>query len=202
MIPTIVRTPTPNLRPNQGSVLLEDDFSDGEAWSLRTAPGASVAVANNHLTLAMTLPEGFLFTTRTEPVFGDFYAEITASPNLCSPGDEYGVMVRTTARLDYYRLALTCDGQAKLARVRRGSSQLMVPVERYPVIPNAAPSSSRIGVWANGSEIRFFVNGQYLFSTTDKILNEGTIGVFVRSTGEQAISVNFSELIVREIDLE
>lgn len=200
--PTFVRTPTPNLRPAQGSILVEDDFSSGEAWSLKTAPGASAAVANHHLTLALNMADGFLFTTRTEPVLGDFYAEITTSPNLCSPGGEYGVMVRTSFRLDYYRLAITCDGEAKLARVRRGSSQILIPAARFPMIPNAAPSSSRIGVWAKGSEIRFFVNDQYLFSATDKILNQGTFGVFVRSAGEEAISVNFSELVVREIDRE
>lgn len=198
-IPTLTRTPTPDLRPAQGAVIFEDDFSTGEAWSLKTTPGGSAAVANNHITLALSNPNSFLFTTRTEPTLGDFYAEITANPNLCSSQDEYGLMVRTSARLEYYRFVLTCDGQAKLAKVGRNSSQIIVPLMRYPIIPGAAPSSSRMAVWASGEQIRFFVNDQYLFSITDKSLYQGTLGVFVRTIGEQAISVNFSDLIVREI---
>lgn len=199
VLPTLTRTPTPDLLPGLGEIIVEDDFSTGEAWLLKTTPEASVAVANNHITLALSLEQGFLFSLRTEPVLSDFYAEITASPNLCGPEDEYGLMVRTTPALSYYRFAISCDGEAKVIKVSRNSTSVLVPPERYAVIPGAAPSSSRLAVWANGEDIRFFINNQFLFSIRDTVLKQGTFGVFVRTAGEKAVSVNYSDLLIYQV---
>jgi len=67
-------------------------------------------------------------------------------------------------------------------------------------VPSAAPSTSRLGVWAVGKEMRFFVNDQHQFTITDKALPSGAMGVFVRSGGENAVTVNFSELVVYSIE--
>jgi len=199
VLPTLVPTPTPDLRPGLGDIIVKDDFSTGEAWLLRSTPDASVAIANNHITLALSLEQGFLFSLRTEPVLEDFYVEITASPNLCGPEDEYGLMIRTTPALSYYRFAISCDGRAKLVKVSRNSTSVLVSSERYAVIPSAAPSSSRLAVWASGEDIRFFVNNQFLFSIRDTILKQGTLGVFVRIVGEKAVSVNYSDLVIYQV---
>jgi hypothetical protein len=67
-------------------------------------------------------------------------------------------------------------------------------------VPSAAPSSSRLGVWAVGKEMRFFVNDQHQFTITDKTLPSGAMGVFIRSRGENAVTVSFSDLIVYKIE--
>ena len=66
--------------------------------------------------------------------------------------------------------------------------------------PSLAPAEVRLGVWANGSELRFFVNDVYLFSVTDSLLYRGGVGVFVRSSGEGDVSVSFSDLRVWEVN--
>lgn len=198
-LPTVTRTPTPDLRPDLGEALLEDDFSDKENWLLPTGDDSSVAIVNNHLTLVLSRPNWFLYSLRKEPVFGDFYAEITASPNLCSGEDEYGVMVRVSPAFTYYRFVISCDGRAKVVRVSHSGARVIVPWESFAVIPAFAPSESRLAVWAVGEDIRFFINDQYLFSIRDTVLGKGTFGVFVRTSGETAISVNFSELVIRGV---
>jgi hypothetical protein len=54
-------------------------------------------------------------------------------------------------------------------------------------------------VWANGEDIRFFINGEYLFSISDTVLLEGALGAFVRTAGDEPMSVNFSDLVIREV---
>jgi hypothetical protein len=48
--------------------------------------------------------------------------------------------------------------------------------------------------------MRFFINDQYQFTVNDPLLPSGNIGVFARSIGETAVTVNFSDLIVRQIE--
>lgn len=200
-IPTLTRTPTPDLHPNRGEILLEDSFSSEENWALTSADDYNIAIVNGHLTLVLSRPEWFIFTTRLEPSLDDFYAEITANPNLCRGEDEYGMIVRTSPGPAYahYRFALSCDGRAKVTRVSHKSARVIVPWTTSQTIPSFAPSSSRLAVWANGKDIRFFINDEYLFSIVDTVLLEGAFGVFVRTAGDQPISVNFSDLVIREV---
>lgn len=198
--PTLTRTPTPNFRPDIGEILIEDDFTSEEEWILSTAEGYNIAIVNGHLTLVLSRPERFIYSTRRGPILGDFYAEITASPNLCRGEDEYGMMLRTTQALTHYRLALSCDGKAKVTRVSHNSARVIIPWTKSAVVPSLAPSSSRLAVWANGQDIRFFVNGEYLFSIVDTALMKGNIGVFVRTAGDTPVSVNFSDLVVHSLN--
>ena len=48
--------------------------------------------------------------------------------------------------------------------------------------------------------MRFFVNDAYQFSINDPMLPSGSLGVFARSAGDLAVTVNFSELVVTEIE--
>jgi hypothetical protein len=47
--------------------------------------------------------------------------------------------------------------------------------------------------------MKFFINDQYQFTVNDPSLQIGSIGVFARSQGENAVTVNFSELVVRQV---
>jgi len=67
------------------------------------------------------------------------------------------------------------------------------------VIPPGAPNIARLGVWVRSKEMRFFINDQFQFTVSDPLLPSGSIGVFARSAGDYAVTVNFSDLVVREI---
>lgn len=202
-IPTTqAATPTAELRPNIGSILFEDDFSEPEKWSLSSSGTTSAAISNNKLTLALSRSNAFLLTTRLEPTLGNFYAEISASPNLCNPQDEFGVLIRASASLDYFRFGLTCDGQARLDRIRGGTQGVFETPQTFGVIPTTLFTERRIGVWANGETIRLFVNGQLIYTTRDTVFYRGAFGVYVKTSQDGGISVNFSDLVVYQINSE
>lgn len=195
--PIILPSPTEDLRPSQAEIIFQDDFEEQEDWSVVSGNQGSAMVVNGRLTLALSDPDAFLFTTRQSPVFGNFYLEITASPKLCRGTDEYGLLVRVTGALEYYRFSLSCDGRARVDRFYNGTVTSVVSWTANGVIPTAVPSSVRLGVWALKEEIRFFVNDQFLFTVRDPLLYVGTVGVFVRTAGETPVTVSFSELVVR-----
>lgn len=159
----------------------------------------SAALGHNELTIAIQEPRTYIYSVRGEPVLGDFYLEITASPTLCRETDEYGVLLRLTSPGDFYRFSLSCDSQVRLDRLVNGVASSPQPWMFSGVIPPGAPNIARLGVWAHGKEMRFFINDQFQFTVSDPLLPSGNIGVFARSAGDYAVTVSFSELIVREI---
>lgn len=182
-----------------GGILLEDDFSTADMWSLSSRPEGGVALSKNELTIAIKENKAYIFSVREEPILSDFYLEISASPNLCKGTDEYGLLLRVTDSGDYYRFSLSCDSQVRLDRVVASTASSPQPWLLSGDVPPGAPSISRLGVRAEGNEMRFFVNGQYQFTVTDPMLPRGRIGVFARSTGANAVTINFSNLVIRSL---
>ena len=197
--PTPEVTPTVNYKTDLGEVLIQDDFTNGKGWQLGRTGAGSVALGKNELTIALSEPHAYLSSLLEQPIPGDSYAEITASPTLCRGADEYGLLVRAASSSEFYRFALTCDGQVRLDRVVGEAASSPQPPVFSEAVPAGAPSTSRLGVWARGKEMRYFVNDMYQFSVNDPLLLSGNLGVFARSGGELAVTVSFSDLVVREV---
>ncbi|MEX2143851.1 MAG: hypothetical protein WD740_04595, partial [Anaerolineales bacterium] len=67
--PTPNAAPTADLRPGIGELLLEDDFSDGEAWTTGSDNEGLAQVSGGGLLLGLTAERSYLFSTRNAPVF-------------------------------------------------------------------------------------------------------------------------------------
>jgi hypothetical protein len=197
--PTPVITPTANFLTDIGQVILTDDFSTAENWTQQANSEAGVALSKGELTAAIKGSKAYVYSIREEPLLDDFYIEITANPNLCKGADEYGLLLRVTDSDDYYRYSLSCDSQIRLDRVIGYTASSPQPWMLSGDVPPGAPSISRLGAWLSGDEMRFFVNGQHQFTVNDPMLSRGRIGIFARSTGANAVTVNFSNLVIRAI---
>ncbi len=190
--------PTPEMRPGLGDTFLTDEFSDPSLWDIAASDQASSAIENNRLTLAAQ-SEVYMLSLRHEIVLDDYYAEITARPNLCRADDSYGILVRANA-VAYYRFALSCNGAAGAERISVGTRQLLQAPLLSGDVPPGAPGEVRIGIWAVGNEMRLFLNGRYQFSISDSNYASGTLGVFVNSAGGTAMIVSFSDLTVQRVN--
>jgi hypothetical protein len=189
-------TPTQDLSPHPGALIFSDDFSDPQNWALGRAPDGNIALGVGELTLAVSRARGQLYSLRQDTSLEDFYAELTASPSICRGADEYGLMIRVSASLEFFRFALTCDGRARVDRYYNGVASSPHPPDYFGAVPPGAPSRSRLAVWALGPEMRFYANGEYLFSVRDGSLGSGTLAPYARAAGEEMMTVNFSELAV------
>jgi hypothetical protein len=200
--PTPDFPPTPEMRPDFGRAVLLENFDNGDSWTLGRSGSSSVALGKNELTIAIAPSSSrvYAYSVRQEPVLTNFYAEITASPSLCRGNDEYGILVRYNSAVDYYRFSLSCDGQARLDRIFQGQASSPQPWVASGSIARGAPSITRLAVWASGREMRFFANEEHLFTVNDSLLPSGSLGIFARSSENEALTVNFSALEVWEID--
>jgi hypothetical protein len=191
-------TPTLDLSPGYGAPIFSDDFLKPELWSLGRSGLGSAALGVSELSLVVSQPRGYLYSLRQETALSDFYLEITASPSICRGADEYGLLIRLTSLEDFLRFGLNCRGEVRLDRLSGGEASSPYPPELSGAVPPGAPSSSRLGVWALGKELRFYANGQYLFTVSDPVLRAGGLGVYARLSGEDSMTVDFSDLDVYE----
>jgi hypothetical protein len=195
LLPAPVYSPTPELVTGLGEQLLSDSFTDPESWVTGKTAAGSVAYGQNELTLAVSASKGYLYSLRNDTTLSDYYLEITVTPSLCRGADQFGLLLRASPAPDFYRWVLTCDGQMRLERVKDGTT---TPVQAW-MARTGPPVVSRLSVWASGREMRFFADGFYQFSASDPVLSSGTVGVFARSTGDNALTVSFSDLSVRVV---
>jgi hypothetical protein len=196
-IQIVTPPPTAEELPSVGKTIATDIFDSPDAWDTAISDQGSATVNRNRLTLAIQ-PQVYMLSLNKDLVLGDFYAEITARPSLCKGQDDYGLLFRASA-VAYYRYALSCDGTVRLERVSVGEHSPLFPRTPSGDAPPGAPSEVRIGVWAVGTEMRFFLNGRYQFTVVDANLASGTLGVFARSSGDTAVTVAFSDLVVHTV---
>jgi len=192
LAPTSAASPTPDLLPVKGELILEDDFSDETAWQTQQTASGSVAYGNQTLSLAISTGKTSLMSFRSGPALADFYLEITANASLCRGSDNYGLLLRAASDRDFYRWIITCDGNMRLERLRDG-----LPAVMQDWTPRVAPpDADRLSVWFSGGEMKFYIDGLLQFSLHDPVFTSGSLGVFARSSGENALTVNFSDLQV------
>ncbi len=193
----VTQLPTPEMRPGLGSTILTDNFTRKSLWDTATSDQGSAQINDGQINVAAQ-SKVYMFSLRHDLVLNDFYAEVTARPNLCRGDDTYGMLVRASA-VSYYRFALTCNGLAGAERASVRTRQVLQAPIPSGDVPPGAPGEVRIGVWAVGSEMRLFLNGRYQFTVSDTNYASGTIGVFVNSAGENPALVSFSDLTVQEV---
>jgi hypothetical protein len=193
--------PSPTLfpLPQLGELLLTDDFDDPGVWTLAQSTRGGTALGANRLSVVINEPGAYVSTTRVDIYLADFFLEVTAETSLCAGADEYGLILRAASPSDFYRFSLSCDGRLRLDQIRGGTASAPLPWTPSAAVPRNAPGSSRLGVWADGDVIHIFIDDAYQVSVQAAALDGGTIGFFARSADQNAVTVNFSELIVWDV---
>ncbi len=198
-LPTIAVTPTQEFMSEIGEIIFQDKFLSSDGWTVPQTDRGLINITNGEIVIIINEPKSLLVGTLEKPDLQDFYAEITANPVLCTGRDEYGFLFRVFGRNQYYRFSLSCDGEVRLDKIVGAGTFILYPWTRSASVPPGAPSVSKIEVLALRNEIRVFINGDPQFTIIDQGLSLGSFGVYARSAGETAVTIIFSDLIVREV---
>ena len=197
--PTQPIASTPEYHPGVGDLLFADSFDRPELWNTSTSSQASAIVTRNRLVQSVSGPAVYISSLRSQPTVGDFYAEATADVSLCNGIDKYGMVFRAAPGGNYYRFAVNCDGQARLERSSGGETYPIQDWQPSGDVTIGAPAHMKIGVWAAGSEMRFFLNDHYQFTVRDPLFHTGTLGFFVYANRKTPVTVSFSDLTVYSV---
>ncbi len=182
--------------PPIGELIFKDDFSNQTLWVSGEFAAGTIAYGQNELNLAISQAHGILTSQRPDPVLTNFYLQISVTPSLCLNSDYFGVMFRMASPYDFYRFSQTCTGQIRLERLKQGSG---VVLHDWSLSAQALPAPGgtyRLGIWANGSDLRFYIDDVLQFSVKDSSLESGGLAVFARSMGDNPVTVTFADLDV------
>lgn len=197
--PTREITPTPGLMVELGEVLYQDPFLTSEGWSLPQNERGQINIGNGEMNIIINEPDSYFAGTLEKPDLSEYYAEITASPVLCSGRDEYGFLFSVYGNGQYYRFALSCSGEMRLDRLSPSGITVLYPWTRNASVPAGAPSVTKLAVLVVDGEIHLFLNGESSFSITGQQSTFGSFGVYARSVGGTALTVSFTDLTIREV---
>jgi hypothetical protein len=198
--PTPTWTPLPVPIPpttsdlNLGALLYSDDFSQADHWDLGEDPSGATSIASGKLTLAVRRAGAFRLAKSPAPPSADFFLQVTLYPELCSPGDMFGVAFRIGTNDQHYRFGLTCEGGYRAFRFSTGKLISLGSLDASNTIIPGPDVTNRLGVAMQGERMRLFVNDIQVFSTHDAVLPQGVFGLFARAAGEQQLTVSFDDL--------
>ena len=200
IFPTLPAVPTEDFRPGQGELIFSDTFAQPQLWDTASSSQGSAAIARNQLVLSISEKGPLTITSmRSQPVMSDFYAEATVNLSLCSGKDQYGMLFRAAPGTNYYRFSVNCSGQLRVERVRAADTYPLLDWLSSGDAPAGAPAEVKLGVWADGREIRLFLNDQFQVSVTDQIFSSGALGFFAYAAGQTPVTVSFSGLSVYSV---
>ncbi|GAB4480005.1 MAG: hypothetical protein OHK0031_00850 [Anaerolineales bacterium] len=197
LFPTLEPSATPERLAGVGPQIFADHFDEANTWSYLTIKSDSpnkILLAEKRLTLASNTPPVYLFSLRKDLSLVNFYATLQVSVNRCQADDQYGLLFRSAGDYYTYRYVLTCDGRLRIDRQRGGELSPLTEWTPSGDAPPGAPAQITLGIWAAGTEYRFFINGRYQFRIVDPLFRTGTLGVFTSAASPAGMNVSFSDL--------
>lgn len=196
----IDQTPTQDLRPIDNPVILTDDFSEENGWETINTNSMVAVYGQNELSLALREAKGTVYSFNSNPIPDDYYLELGIEPNLCTGEDHYGLAFRTQSKQDFYRVMISCQGNIRLDLVRGSGAVRLVETQQYAPIFSGPDASIKLNVWLVDNGVKIYINDVLQLEYYKLQWYAGGIGVFARSAGENALSVSFNDLNLREVN--
>jgi hypothetical protein len=202
--PRTSSTPQPTLsveREGVTELLISDDFTQADLWSLSQSSTGNIALGTQNLTFAISKQNASLTSISEHIIPANFYLEITAENTLCLPSDQVGILFWHESVNDFYRLLVDCSGRYRLELIQGGRAYVVYDWETAPEINLAIPSTNRFGLWAHQGTFQLFINDAFQFEAQVAKNRSGNFGLFARTIAGTAMTVRFSDLEIFKVDL-
>jgi len=173
-----------------------EDFARPVGWNLGASSAGAVSAPDGRLLLTVHDSAATILQPVPLEPLGDFYAEVEVRPAVCSPGDEYGLTIRVKPSGGHYRISLLCEGAARLLRVLPEQTNALTAVTPSDSIIPGGEGTNRLGIAAQGSRLRLFVNRQLVLEDRDTRLPVGGLGLFAQPGPGGLTTVAFDNLVV------
>lgn len=189
---------TSDPRASLGDPTWQDDFEDASDWALYEDDHTRFEIAENELAMMAFNADyynGWLLSWRKDV---NFYIEATGTVETCSGRDSYGLMFRAPASdKGYigYLFGISCDGRYSL---RSWDGEVMNKILDWTPSTHLATGSDqthRIGVWAQGNELKLYAQGELLATLTDNTYSEGLFGLFISAAQTPNFTSNVEEFL-------
>lgn len=200
--PSIPATATQTVPPSDPAVLLGNpvwtyDFNGTSSpWDYESEQ-AIFETSDGYLNITAQANRSWHSWWVSSPKLKDAYVEITAEMDTCTGFDRFGFAVRASSTADqFYFLDLTCDGRWGFFRMAPDIEINEIRAyQEIDVTFNNWTEPHRIGVWMEGSDFRFFIDGEEIgVASDDTLLNEGYTGFMIAFSETPGYTVRVDQL--------
>jgi hypothetical protein len=198
-MPAAQPTPTFDISGGLGEIIFQDDFEQDRGWYLEEDIFGATALVSGRLSLASRGQGVWRFAYSPIVNVIDFYMQVDLQAEICSSGDEFGIMYRANPSAGSYRFGLRCDGGVRVTRVLGNSAQSLITRAQTQTVVPGPPAENQLGIWANGDRFRFYINRVEAFSARDSAIYQGAIGFYLFSGNAGQTTVFFDNLVVRSL---
>ena len=177
--------PTPQSTPVNwppGIPVWEDQFEDGENWDVYQDRDFGFEVEDGRLRMAAYTPEGQDGWVAAWPHLVDFYLEgvFTTGPQ-CRGLDRYGLWLRASGSQkdsSGYLFGVSCSGHYMLRAYDGQAFDDLIPWTATNLIESGPGQTHRLGVLAEGGQLKLYLNGVESGSVQDSGHQGAVFGVF------------------------
>lgn len=200
--PTITATRTPTMPPSDPAVLLGNpawtyDFNGSSSpWDYESDQ-AIFETSNGSLNITAQANRNWHSWWVSSPTLRDAYVEMTMKMETCTGFDRFGFAVRASSEGDqFYFLDLTCD--KRWGFFRMAPDVEINEIRAYQEIEvslNNWTEPHRVGIWMEGSDFRFYIDGEEIgVASDDTFLNEGYTGFMIAFAETPGYTVSVDQL--------
>jgi hypothetical protein len=179
-----------------GAELYADSFDDIASWELQETDAGAASMLGGQLVLSARKRSISIVQPAPIEPLGDVYAEVQVRPTVCSPGDEFGLMIRLAPSGGHYRASLLCEGALRLLRVLPDQTNALTEVKTSGAIIPGTTGTNLLAVVVQGPLLQVFVNRQLVLEDRDARLPVGGLGFFARAGRGGQATVAFDDLAV------
>lgn len=180
--------------PLASNVITSDDFSDPQLWQTDNSTAGTVAYETNALSLAVNGGKNTLSSLSTHELPSDYYLEINLDAQMCSPDDQFGLILWNNSSSGTFRIWFSCSGQVMMDRVLPSGTTVLQKWQSARKFQVGSPAANRIGIRSVNNSLEVYVNEthQFTYSPLNKL--NGALGVIARSSSELAMTIRVSDL--------
>lgn len=199
---SITATATQTMPASDPAVLLGNpawtyDFNGSSSpWDYESEQ-AVFKTSNGYLNITAQANRNWHSWWVSSPKLKNAYVEITAEMDTCAGFDRFGFAVRASSTGDqFYFLDLTCDGRWGFFRMAPDVE--INEIRAYQEIDinfNSWTEPHRVGIWMEGSNFRFYIDGEEIGVASDgTLLSEGYTGFMIAFSESPGYTVRVDQL--------
>ncbi|MGD2253354.1 MAG: NBR1-Ig-like domain-containing protein [Anaerolineales bacterium] len=179
-----------------GQPTWRDPFNNAANWFLVDTAETRFQVQGGNMVMTSfnpgTLEEWGL---SNRPALTDFYLEMTATTGAqCSGRDRYGFIFRATDPNHGYVFSFACNGTYRLYNWDDGTFNSLKAWTSSSLIISGPNQTNRLGVHADGNQIKLYANRKVLAVITDSSYANGRFGLVIGSSETNNFQVFLDEV--------
>jgi|GEM_PF-1966615 len=186
---------------NLGTPTFVETFDTSANWYLITTDNTRFDLKDGRLVMT-TLQPGRIdeWGLANKPLVKNFYLEVTFKTGAsCAGRDRYGILARAPDANSGYVFGFSCDGYY---RMYNWDGQNYNPLQEWTsseAILSGPDQTNRMGLWANGGDLKLYANGKLLVELNDMSYKEGRYGLFIGSGETENLIIYVEELSIWDL---